>query len=536
MSYYKLMLSALIMTVLSVPMSAQKKIQSDIYRRNSLCTYFVPDFKLLVSENGVADEIRAFLNKYEISDKFDDHTIGDRYVSIKGISATEEDLQMVDPSRNKKKKASFLDKGLSAVNNLFGNNKAYQETMAQHKAEFSAVEKSEFASEHPEIFSASTEDEFVDNAQKTAARINRYLSDEKLANKLIAKWFNAKESKSDGSHYDLSLIQDRGLYNASELDMLRASEATRKWAILKDAGMELIPHTFVTFTDFEVIDGKNYKERQHNSNAGKQSSKIVGSLFGKSQTEMEQSHKDDESVSAGYVITATTYLFQLEWTEKELEKFINEYWEADISKLLNSNEFTLKYLDCEYTTIKTMEDVRGKGGKWFKNVFKDAVNHAVSTNLGHKSQEQADAEIRANHESERQNKTLLMTEQALIRSIDATYADLMNDFEDFKVKAPLIDVEKDKITAFIGLKEGITEKSKFEVLERTYDEKKGVFGYKKVGKLSVDKKRIWDNRYTLIDEGANVVGKGNKAETIDRTYLTGSYKDMAPGMLIRQIK
>ena len=39
--------------------------------------------------------------------------------------------------------------------------------------------KNDFASLHPEIFSAKTEDEFIDNAQKTAAKIHRYLKDTK---------------------------------------------------------------------------------------------------------------------------------------------------------------------------------------------------------------------------------------------------------------------------------------------------------------------------------------------------------------------
>lgn len=517
----------------STSISAQKKIQNDIYRRNSLCTYFIPDFKLLVSERGVDEEIRKFLDKYEVSDKYDDHTIGNRYVSIKNISASDEDMKMTDPSRNKKqsKAGSVLDKGLSFVNSMFANNKTYQETKAQHEAEFAEVDKSSFASSHPEIFSAETEDEFIDNAQKTAAKIYRYLKDTQFANQLIAKWFNANSKKVDGSHYNMELIKERGLYNASELDVLRASESTRKWAILEDAGMELLSNTYVSFTEFEIIDGKNYKQRSHNSNSGKQASKITGALFGKSQAEMEESHMDEEAETAGYYITSTTYLFKLEWTEKELEKFINEYWEADLSKLMNRNDFTMTYLECEYTTVKNFEDVKGKGKGLLKSMFKDAVKSSLATNLGGKSEEQVRKERRAEHESDRQDKTLVMTEQSLIRSIDATYVDLMNDFEDFKVKAPLeIDETKHEIYAFIGMKEGVNEKTQFEVLERTYNEKKGVYGYKRVGKLGVDKKRIWDNRYTLIDTEAK------SKNAIDKTYLTGNIKGLASGMLLRQIK
>ena len=72
---------------------------------------------------------------------------------------------------------------------------------------------------------------------------------------------------------------------------MRASETTRKWAILKDAGMELIPHTFVSFTQFEIIDGRKYEERQNSSDAGKDASKMLGKMFGKSQDYMDKYNK-----------------------------------------------------------------------------------------------------------------------------------------------------------------------------------------------------------------------------------------------------
>lgn len=326
------------------------------------------------------------------------------------------------------------------------------------------------------------------------------------------------------------------MYNASELDVMRASETTRKWAILKDAGMELIPHTFVSFTQFEIIDGRKYEERQNSSEAGKDASKMVGKMFGKSEEYMDNLNKDIEAETAGYYITSTTYLFQLEWTNETLEKFINEYWDAPLSKLMSSDEFSLKYLGYERNTVDTTESVMGKGKQRIGNIFKEAVSGALAKTLGGQTDAEINAATRLQHEATRKVMTLKMTEQSLMRSIDATYLALQKAHEEFKVKAPLIDVEKDNITAFIGLKEGVTSKTEFEVLERTYNKKKEIYDYKKVTKLKVDKKRIWDNRYTLIDEGSNVVGKGKNTTTIDRTYLIGSANKIAPGMLLRQVK
>lgn len=535
MKILKLFFFVLITICYSTPASAQKKIQSDIYRRNSLCTYFISDVNLMVSEKGVDKEIKTFLDNYVISDKYDDHTIGSRYVSVNNISFSDEDRDMVDP-KFAKKRSKKPSKFGAILQGLAEQNPDYEKMKAEQDAQWKDMDIRSFASSHPEIFSATTQEEYEENTQKTAAKIYRYLSDNKFANQLIAKWFNAKNNKTEGSHYDLSLIQERGLYNASELDVMRASESTRKWAILKDAGMELIPHTFVSFTQFEIIDGRKYQERQNSSQAGKDASKMVGKMFGKSQDYMDNLNRDTEAETAGYYITSTTYLFQLEWTNESLERFINEYWEADLSKLMNSDEFSLKYLGYKRNTVNTTESVMGKGTKLLGNIFKEAVSGALAKTLGGQSDAQVDAARRSSHEATRQAQTLQMTEQSLIRSIDATYLALQKAHEEFKVKAPLIDVEKNSITAFIGLKEGVTAKTEFEVLERTYNKKKEIYEYKKVGKLKVDKKRIWDNRYTLIDVGSNVVGKGKNATTIDRTYLTGSASNLAPGMLLRQIK
>lgn len=94
----------------------------------------------------------------------------------------------------------------------------------------------------------------------------------------------------------------------------------------------------------------------------------------------------------------------------------------------------------------------------------------------------------------------------------------------------------------MGTKEGITPKSKFEVLQLKYNETKDVFRYVRVGKLSVEKKKIWDNRYSsgyddriderIIEEKDTY--KGDKM--LDRTYLKGASSSIAPGMIVRQIK
>ena len=54
----------------------------------------------------------------------------------------------------------------------------------------------------------------------------------------------------------------------------------------------------------------------------------------------------------------------------------------------------------------------------------------------------------------------------------------------------------DPVAAKIGRKEGLEGGEKFEVLEQIYDEKTGLTRYDRVGTITVDDKKIWDNRFS----------------------------------------
>lgn len=256
--------------------------------------------------------------------------------------------------------------------------------------------------------------------------------------------------------------------------------------------MELIPNTYVTFTVFEFYSLSKILEdarNKHNQETGikgllqtaKQIKGLTNSFAGKS----------------GYNVIARTYLFKLDWDEEDENVFINEYWNAAVEKLLYSNRFHLKYMGFQKSSV------------WYSAKSEDTFD------------------VRAN---------VPLVSQATNRAIDECLAKLMEDFEDFRVKSPLIDVDGNNISAFVGAKEGITKNSSFEVLEKEYDPDKNRFRYHKVGTLKVDKNKIWDNRFTI--EGVETNGEEDVATNpnVDRTYFLGKSDKLAPGMLIRQTK
>jgi hypothetical protein len=300
--------------------------------------------------------------------------------------------------------------------------------------------------------------------------LDQYLKDEHVAEKLIAKWFNQSPNKVDGSYYNMDLIQERGAYDASQLDLLRSQESIRGENILKDAGMDLIPNTFVVCARFSF--------RKHNG------------------FNTDRDVHGEKRYYVYYTVYAHTYLYKLEWTEKESNLFMSKYYFSEPEKLLSSNDFNLKYID-EYkdsiihTEVKSQKDMeRGRHMlfAWTGNVVKNSIYKVMHRNM---------VVLQARNEN-------------------------------FGIKAPLIDVDikKKYATAFIGTKEGIGYYDRFEVLMPQYDEKNNVFRNVRVGVLQVDPKRIWDN------------AQNNSHQEIDRTYFKGANKDikkMAPGMILNQI-
>ena len=400
--------SLLVFMCLHICFGVMAQQKGEPYRRNSLCTFFITDFGRL--DKSVMSSVDFACQNYRVSLKYDSHDIGvDRTIQIRGIELK---------GKNKPKQG-FLERvgrKLASVQGL-----DYDEELAKQKASYSKstqelIEKNEIESQIPN-------------------RLAQFLEDHKIANILIAKWFNCSSQMVDDSYYNMNLIQQRGVYSASELEKLRANESVRGRALLEDAGMELLSHTYVSFTYF------NYHTSQEITKGTQEFGNKV--LFKKDSYLGEQWNKvtnDEIKNVSGYWVEAKTYLFRLKWDKSAEDLFITKYYNAPVSTLINSNDFEMEYVGCQLSPTIKYEERTGKGA---------AGNSLVAG-------------------------------EATIRAIDASLGNLQRKFEDFRVKAPLIDVNENEITAFIGTKEGVQQNSAFEVLERTYNEKKNRYDYKKV--------------------------------------------------------
>lgn len=330
---------------------------------------------------------------------------------------------------------------------------------------------------------------FMVNRSSDKSRMNEYdhfIQNQYIASRLVAKWFHRK--KSTGV-CDMELVKERGYNNASEADKRLSAMSVRKDAVLQDAGEELIGSTFVLINDIRYIDRSS-------------GSSVVGGFISAAiktgnalhgNNTMDQKDLGDVIASyKGFNVKIKTYLYRLVWDE-------------EISSLFYRNVYTEKPDDAKK---ENFENMRGD----FSLVY-----------LGMQESSGKDISFMGINESEPQ----VMVLKACRRALDENVANLQKNFEVFKIKTPLNSI--DPIKSEIGLKEGITEKSRFEVLEAIMDDN-GHVDYKRVGVIRPVKDKIWDNRFMAVEECAENATLGFT------TFEKVSGSDFYPGMLVREMK
>lgn len=327
--------------------------------------------------------------------------------------------------------------------------------------------------------------------------LSDFLENNAVARRVIAKWFDC--NKRTGA-FDMNLVAERGHYNASELDVQLAKANVRGTTLLADAGEELIGNTFIMVNDIRYVD-KEERGKMWGAllqGVGSIAGAAVGGETGDAITNLGNSIKDFTDMIAGFRVIVTSYLYHLEWNNEVSATFYEKYYtEAnplDTLKVMafrnDKKTFKLKYIGHQITD----------SGKTSMNGIEAANDDAL------KSQ---------------------MIRKVCTRALDESIVELQKNHEEFKVKVPLTKTAP-VIAAQIGLKEGITPQSKFEVLEQ-YEDENGRTQYKKVGVVKPVGK-IWDNRYMAVEE------KANGAELKETQFQKVSGGDFYLGMLLREVK
>ncbi|MCM1219868.1 MAG: hypothetical protein NC548_35805 [Lachnospiraceae bacterium] len=312
-------------------------------------------------------------------------------------------------------------------------------------------------------------------------QINEFLEKNEIASRLVGKWFQRDFNTGECS---MDLIGSRGLYAASEIDKAKAAASLKGEAMLADAGEDLIQNTFVLVNDITYVDKG---ARSKNVGLGL---KILGSVAAiatgvDSFSDLGNLAGDMASTLKGFSVSVNTSLYQLVWDDESAALTYDNWCDRDAFEN-NRGRYRLKFVGHQLS----------KGG--------------TTSFMGI-----------------REDQPEIMIRKACQRALDENIANLQQNFQAFQIKTPLESVEP--LEARVGKKEGITENSRFEVLEPQKDAN-GKITYKKIGEIKPVPNLIWDNRYMAEEELAEGATLGCT------TFKKVSGGDFLPGHLIRQIK
>ena len=324
--------------------------------------------------------------------------------------------------------------------------------------------------------------------------LESYLNRMKIPMLMVAKWFNLHGNDSTGYAFDMSLVHERGFYDATLLDVEKAMQTVRGTRILADAGEELIGNTYVLVNDMTYITAEE-RARMAVAVGGlvDEILKIFGFELG-----LEKIIEKYAKMFSGFTVKNHSYLLRLVWNDSIASKFYNDYytetWDSTkiVSFLADTTTFRLEYVahELEFGAKTTLK------GKYDRKY---------------------------------------LAKMLTARSIDKNIAALQKQYEDFKVKTPITEVlynDKGKIIGYaaqIGTKEGIDKKSKFEVVRESFNPETGQTEYKRVATLKV-KGDVWNNEYMATELAAEDQGEGTDLKYTVLKKASGG--DVYPGMLI----
>lgn len=318
--------------------------------------------------------------------------------------------------------------------------------------------------------------------------ISNFLDKNAIARRLVAKWYN--RDKATGA-FDMSLISERGYYDASFGDVQASMATIRGLAQLADAGEELVQNTFVLVNDIYYVDKEVQAQKWSFALdvLGAVADGIMGTETG--LRDVASIVKDIE----GFRVVVVSHLYRLNFSEDVMWEFYEKYYfdkenidpdrRAQFDAL--TGLFKLEYVDSQ---------VVSSGKTSIKGVNTDTPDQ--------------------------------MIRKVCTRAIDKSIVELQRANEIFRVKMPLYTTTP-AITAKIGMKEGVTESSRYEVLLPKEDED-GRTKYERQGIIRPIKGKVWDNRYMSVEELAE-----NATLDVTTFEVVSGCKNIAPGMLIREI-
>ncbi|MEI6697309.1 MAG: hypothetical protein WCO13_14740 [Bacteroidota bacterium] len=284
-------------------------------------------------------------------------------------------------------------------------------------------------------------------------RIKNLITDNKISNQVIAKWFNRN---SDGE-FNYNLIQERGIYNAKDADFKTANSSKLGIKELQNAGEKLLQKSYIMVCDYsgirtmeEIYNAKDEANRKAAANTN---------------TEFKPIKRTQNGYSGSIIV----HLFKIVFNDSISSIFSNELWVAD-----------------KFPENKDEKNLRINNFNNFNfPLFPIKTVTAESEGL----QYNADQGIMApSVQLSKQELFLLLVDNGINNALE----EVEKTYSEFRVKAPIVSVKPVGIK--IGTKEGLKLDKRYFVLEKREDNQNKLY----IKRIAVIRsKKVIDNRASI---------------------------------------
>lgn len=342
-----------------------------------------------------------------------------------------------------------------------------------------------------------------------------YIDRNKIANKLVMKWFNYNPNgkiaydidypENPEAKINMQTIFDRGYYTVNAGDENVSMSATKrdKDTHIKELSMKLLPFTFMTFTKFDFFENEPVARVVRDAaivtavavydNAIKKGANPTMAGLARDLA-ISAANGAYEATKDGYTLKSNTWLYKLVWDEETEMYFTNEVLK-DPSLIETSPKFRMEYIDCQDNSCTVLISAT----RTFAQI--------IDLNM--------------------------------VRNLNKVFVELQQRNDVFKVWTPILDfyslvspsltapitVEGKTITAKIGTKEGLRGGEQFAV----EDEDGNFYGY-----VTAQKGMVWDNGDEQDGDAQElyVPQVNKKGQPVTCTTFKGKVKNAQTGLLL----
>lgn len=304
--------------------------------------------------------------------------------------------------------------------------------------------------------------------------ITNYINNNKIANKLVMRWFNYNRNgkvkydidypENPDAMINMQTVFDRGYYTVNSGDENVSMSALKrdKDTQIKELSMKLLPFTFMTFTKLEFYENEPVARAVRDAALALAKAAYDTNIKNGMDQKAAQFRYNLAAMAAngvyaatkdGYTLKSNTWLYKLVWDE-ETELYFNNEVLKKPRLLETSNKFRMEYVDCQSNSSTVIISAT--------RTFEQIIN------------------------------------LTMVRNLNKVFLKLQNRNDVFKVWTPILDfyslvsprlearitVDGKLITAKIGTKEGLRGGEQFSV----YDDEGNFYGY-----AIAQKGKIWDN-------------------------------------------